>query len=194
MRLYNEAMERLYINDEERSRFLACAREFEPETRTLCEVYVYTGCRASEAIALCPALIQLERGLIGFKTLKKRKFHVREVPVPMRLCELLDNVHGVRSSQGDPNERMRPLWQVKGVRISRTTAYRRVKQVMNKAGIIGARASPKGLRHGFGTHNTQRNIPQHSIQKYLGHSSIETTAIYTTLVSDDEYEMMARTW
>lgn len=55
-------------------------------------------------------------------------------------------------------------------------------------------ACPKGLRHGYGIRNQQSNIEQHYTQKYIEHSSMNTTAIYTTLIGDGEYEMMARVW
>jgi site-specific recombinase XerD len=49
--------------------------------------------------------------------------------------------------------------QVLAVAWSRTTAWRRVQEVMRSAGIAGAQASPQGLRHGFGVAAVQADVP-----------------------------------
>ena len=69
---------------------------------------------------------------------------------------------------------------------SRTTAWRRVKEVMKTAGVQGPCAMPKGLRHAFGVNAFQKQIPQHLIQRWLGHASLRTTAIYGDATGDEE--------
>jgi site-specific recombinase XerD len=39
-------------------------------------------------------------------------------------------------------------------------------------------AAPKGLRHSFGVNAFQSNVPPHLVQRWLGHASLRTTAIY----------------
>lgn len=194
MRLFTQDMERLYINSEERERFLECARAAPPQVRTLCELFTYTGCRVSEAISLTPYNFELNAHVVVIKTLKRRGFSVRQVPLPAHFCETLDQIHDVRDIQQYFDLRRQPLWQINGVRISRTTAYRWVKKVMEEACIVGACACPKGLRHGYGIRNQQRGVQQHYIQRYMGHSSAQTTTIYTTVVGDDEHDMMEHVW
>lgn len=58
--------------------------------------------------------------------------------------------------------------------------------------MCGACACPKGLKHGYGIRNQQSNIEQNYTQKYMEHSSMNTTAIYATLIGEGEYEMKAR--
>ena len=78
--------------------------------------------------------------------------------------------------------------------MSRTTAWRTVKRVMRKAGIDGIRATTKGLRHGFGVRGVLGKVPVSVIQRWMGHSDPETTAIYLAVMDDEERELIKRTW
>ena len=53
---------------------------------------------------------------------------------------------------------------------------------MQRAGIDGPQASPKGLRHAFGVAAVQAGIPLNMVQKWLGHAQLSTTAIYADAV------------
>jgi len=57
---------------------------------------------------------------------------------------------------------------------SRTTAWRRVKEVIAAAGITGTPAMPKGLQHGFGVNAFQSSVPPHLVQRWRGHASLRT--------------------
>ena len=74
------------------------------------------------------------------------------------------------------------------------TAWRHVKAVMQAAGIRGTRASPKGLRHGFGVAAVQAHIPLNLLQRWLGHAQLSTTAIYAEAVGREEQDIAARMW
>jgi site-specific recombinase XerD len=76
----------------------------------------------------------------------------------------------------------------------RQAAWRRVKRVMQVAGIAGAHATPKGLRHGFGVANAEQGVPMATTQKWLGHASLETTAIYQQAVGREEHAFAQRLW
>ena len=85
----------------------------------------------------------------------------------------------------------------RGVRLwpwSRTTAWRRVSEVMERAGLGGIHATPKGLRHGFGIKAVTSEVPLNMTQKWLGHSRIATTAIYTNAMGPEEKQIAERTW
>ncbi len=49
MRLFDAKGNRLYLDAEERSAFLAAARDQDRKRRTFCETLFFTGCRLSEA-------------------------------------------------------------------------------------------------------------------------------------------------
>lgn len=55
-------------------------------------------------------------------------------------------------------------------------------------------ATPKGLRHGFGVAAVQSGVPLNLVQRWLGHAKLETTAIYTNAIGDEERAIAARLW
>ena len=126
-----------------------------------------------------------------FETLKKRRSGVyRAVPVPHALVDMLDLVHGLRPLQGRSDHgRGHRLWSW-----SRMTGWRRVCEVMARAGVRGPQASPKGLRHGFGVAAVTAGVPLNLVQKWLGHAQLSTTAIYAEAVGEAEHAIAARMW
>ncbi len=77
-----------------------------------------------------------------------------------------------------------------------STRYLRamVKRVARKAGVAEwERVSPHTLRHTFATHLYRETKNLRLVQKALGHSSVQTTQIYTHLV-DDELESALRSF
>jgi site-specific recombinase XerD len=186
--LYCADGQRKYIAPAERERFisaaLACPRQ---ELRSLCLTLVYTGCRISEALALCAGSIETDDAFIAIRSLKKRSrtVIVREVPIPHSLVRTLTCVH--RLGAGDGHRR---LWSW-----SRSRAWQLVKSVMVQAGITeGIHATPKGLRHGFGLHAIRSGVPLNLVQRWLGHARMETTAIYLQAMGPEEREIAQRMW
>jgi len=98
-------------------------------------------------------------------------------------------VFDLRARQSDPLLARRRLWVW-----SRTTAWRRIKAIMTAAGVCGTSAMPKGLRHTFGVAAFQANVPPHIVQRWLGHASLRTTAIYGDVSGDEERAFAARLW
>jgi len=130
--------------------------------------------------------------VIVLESLKKRRKGIfRAVPVPPALLDALDLVHGVRSAQkARDGGKGRKLWEW-----SRTTAWRRVKEVMEAAGLQeGPSVSPKGLRHGFGVGAVGASIPLNLVQKWLGHAQLSTTSIYADAVGAEEKNIASRMW
>ena len=190
MRLHDGAGRRKYLTDEERRAFLAAAEKAPRQVRTLCLVLAYTGCRISEALELTPRRIDLEAGAIIIESLKKRRRGVyRAVPVPPQVCDALNMVHGVREAREGRDGGQARLWS-----FSRTSAWRYVADVLERAGIEGPQASPKGLRHGFGVQAVSSGVPLNMVQKWLGHAQLSTTAIYADAVGAEEKSIMSRMW
>jgi site-specific recombinase XerD len=65
---------------------------------------------------------------------------------------------------------------------------------MTAASVSGLQASPKGLRHGFGVNAFQSLVPPHLVQRWLGHASLRTTAIYADVIGTEERAFAARMW
>lgn len=98
---------------------------------------------------------------------------MREVPIPPLLAQELSGLLAARQPSMDaPTDCPNYIWQNDGKRINRITGYRWIKAVMAKAGIKGAQASPKGLRHGYGIHALRSGVQQNMLQKWMGHASM----------------------
>jgi integrase/recombinase XerD len=184
--LYTRAGQRKYLTSAERVRFLettlACPR---PDLRTLCLTLAYTGCRISEALELTAASIERDAGFIAIRSLKKRGGAIvfREVPAPADLFVALGQVHGLVQASAQ-------LWP-----LSRCRAWQLVKGIMRDADIAaGPHATPRGLRHSFGLHAIRSGVPLNLVQRWLGHASMHTTAIYLQAFGDEEREIAARMW
>ena len=189
--LYDRAGQRKYLTAEERTAFLTAAEDSDRTVRTFCTALAYTGCRISEALAITADRVNLADMVIVLESLKKRRKGLyRAVPVPDHVLDALDLVHGLRKAQKsrDGGKGLR-LWPW-----SRATAWRRVTEVMDEAGLTGPHASPKGLRHGFGVTAVQKGIPLNMVQKWLGHAQLSTTAIYADAVGAEEQEIAKRMW
>ncbi|WP_298964467.1 site-specific integrase [uncultured Roseibium sp.] len=197
MRLYDQRNRRLYVNAEERERFVAATQSSSLETAALCLTLLYSGCRLSEGLSTTSSSIDAYSKFICFRTLKKRHIHeIREVPIPDTLTKLLAELIELRSEEltQKNNHSDFPLFQNSGRPVNRVTGYRWIKTVFDKAGIVGAQATPKGLRHGFGVHALRSGVPLNMLRKWMGHSSIETTAIYANAVGKEEIEIAERMW
>ena len=186
MRLYNHQAQRLYINAAERKRFLAAVDTQAPPIRAFALTLLYTGCRLSEARALTVGSCQLDERLISIRSLKKRSaVHIRELPIP---ADLVAAYRALRlPAEGN-------IWQLNGQTVSRITAYRWIKAIMASAEICGPQATAKGLRHGFGVHAIRSGVPVTLVQRWMGHSSLSTTAIYTNVLGAEEMEIAEWMW
>lgn len=112
--------------------------------------------------------------------------------MPESYLDTLDMVHGIRElvkrSTGDVLDV--PLWPW-----SRTTAWRRVSEVMVAAGIEdGPHRCPKGLRHGYGVAAINAAVPLNMLRKWMGHAQIKTTAIYANALGAEQRNIAARMW
>lgn len=178
--VHDEAGRRKYLNAGERARFLAIADRLAPRMRALCHVLAYAGCRLSEALALTIDHVDVERLTLTIRTLKRRRTIFRAVPVPQATVEML------RALSVDARGRL--------LAMHRVTAWRLVKSVMSRAGVSGPMACPKGLRHGFGICAAGHSIPASLIQRWMGHASQTTTAIYLDAVGVEERQFAGRMW
>ena len=175
---------RKYLNRHERRTYLrVISAEADPLRRAFMLTVFFTGCRISEALNLLVSRVDAAAEALTFETLKRRKPGCfRTVPIPTTLARLLQ-----RLVSGQPSERR--VWG-----FSRSTAFRMIKAAMKEANITGAMAMPKGLRHGLAVACLSVKIPLTTIQKWLGHARLETTAIYLDLLGEEEHALARRLW
>ncbi|WP_454104272.1 tyrosine-type recombinase/integrase [Methylorubrum extorquens] len=148
-----------------------------------CLVLAWTGCRIPEALALTHADLDQAGGIVSLHCLKKRRIGiVRDVPSAECVMAILDFVHDL-----EPSERR--LWP-----FGLSVGWLRIKTMVRQAGVAASAALPKGLRHGFGVHALRSGVPLSLLQRWLGHTSLSTTAIYADVLGAREREIAARTW
>jgi integrase/recombinase XerD len=187
--LYARDGARKYLNRDERQRVLAAIEFLEPRQALFALTLAWTGARVSEALALTPSSFQVERGIVALRTLKRRKHHIREVPIPPPLMEALDRNFGISPKQRDPRDADSRLWPW-----HRATAWRIIKKIMTRSQIAGRQACPRGLRHAFGVGTLQSGVPLNLTQRWLGHAQISTTAIYASASGPEELGFAAQFW
>jgi integrase/recombinase XerD len=187
--LYAADGARKYLNRDERQRVLAAIEFLEPHQALFALTLAWTGARVSEALALTPSSFQVERGIVALRTLKRRKPHVREVPIPPELMTAIDRHFAISERQRDSRSTNPRLWAW-----HRTTAWRLIKSVMLRNGITGLSASPRGLRHAFGVGTLQAGVPLNLLQRWLGHARITTTAIYADACGPEEIAFAGKFW
>jgi integrase/recombinase XerD len=182
--LFDRDGKRKYLNQSERKAyFQAASSEGDLAERTFCLTLFYTGCRISEGLNLTPQRVDLRGKTVVFETMKRRaRGFFRSVPIPESLAKMLGEI----IVPANPSV---PVWTY-----SRTTAFRLVKEGMKRAGVTGAMACPKGLRHGFAVACIAQDIPLTTVQKWLGHARLETTAIYLNATGDEERAFAKRLW
>ena len=137
--------------------------------------------RISEALNLQVEQIDFSEKVVTIRSLKKRgKVHYRQIPLPdvflREIKPILGNVGG-------------RIWT-----FSRSTASRIIKKVMNTAGISGSKACSKGIRHSYAVNCILHNVPLTLIQRWMGHASITTTAIYLNVLGEEARKFAKRTW
>lgn len=160
------------------------ARHFDTLIYSFCWFLAATGCRISEALSIGAQNIDFENRAVIIKCLKKRGRSIfRNVPLPEDLAESLQ-LWLDREYLG--TDRFWPF--------CRMTGYRRICEVMQRAGVEGPHASPKGLRHAFGVKAIQSGVPLNLVQRWLGHADMKTTAIYANAVGPEERELAERMW
>ena len=180
--LYGLNGQRKYLNQPERNRFYTTACQSKQYKRLFFLMLFYTGARISEVLNIQTNHIEAEECVVIIESLKKRKKGVfRIIPIPQQfVAELQSYTITIESNF---------LWP-----FSRRTASRYVAIAMEDAKISGIQASAKGLRHSFAVSAIRSNVPLNLIKKWMGHSSISTTAIYLDVIGQEERAFAKKMW
>jgi integrase/recombinase XerD len=151
--------------------------------RAVLELLYGTAIRVGECERLDLRDLDLVRGQVFVRTGKGRKDRV--VPLVGRAADAVESY--LRDARPelvkDPSERALFLTN-RGGRLGVKRIQDLVRMNAKAAGIT-LRVTPHTLRHGCATHLLQRGADIRHVQKLLGHASVETTAIYTRVESQD---------
>lgn len=178
---------RKYLNRFERKIFYHACKTLPLEKRLFCLMLYYTGARISEIVELQVKQLDFMDKTVIIRTLKRRSDNIyRQMPLPkFILSELLAMLDNRQKLDIDTNGR---LWT-----FQTRTASRYVKDVMNASGIYGIHACAKGLRHGFAVHAVNL-VPITKVRDWMGHASLETTAIYLQVSGTEDREWAEKLW
>jgi integrase/recombinase XerD len=151
--------------------------------RALLEVMYACGLRASEAVGMELADVDLDEGLLCArgKGSKERIIPIgRQAVTALRsYCRggrpLLIEVGGVRAQT-------KLFLNSRGSGLTRQGLYKIVQGHAVRAGL--SEMSPHTLRHSFATHLLAGGCDLRSLQEMLGHADLATTQVYTHLSAD----------
>jgi integrase/recombinase XerD len=149
--------------------------------RALLETMYACGLRASEAIGLELADLDLEAGILRARGKSSKE---RIVPIGSKAIEALAAYleHGRPRLVGlHPEPHV--FVNLRGGGLSRQGLYKIVCRHARAAGLEH-RMSPHTLRHTFATHLLNGGCDLRSLQEMLGHADIGTTQIYTHLSTE----------
>ena len=185
-----------FLSEDELTRLIAAAKEWSgPKGRqmtAMLELMYASGLRVSELVSLPENCINFDRRQVFVRGKGSKE---RVVPVaPAAIQAVFDYLE-----QRDCfiREGRRSIWlfpskSSRSGHISRDTFFKRLKELAVKAGIYPSRVTPHVLRHSFATHLLNHNADLRSVQKMLGHESINTTEIYTHILSDKLLETVQK--
>jgi integrase/recombinase XerD len=149
--------------------------------RALLETMYACGLRASEAIGLELAQLDLEAGILLARGKGSKERLVPVGSAALRALELY--LERVRPRLVGNAEESHVFVNLRGGALSRQGLYKIVQGHARSAGL-DARMSPHTLRHTFATHLLAGGCDLRSLQEMLGHADIGTTQVYTHLSED----------
>jgi integrase/recombinase XerD len=172
------------LTREEVARLLGQPRGTEPlalRDRALLELMYACGLRASEAVGLELADVDLREGLLCArgKGSKERIVPIGRQAVSALLAYLRAGRPLLLAGRPDP----RLFLNSRGSGLTRQGLYKIVQGHARDAGLH-ERMSPHTLRHSFATHLLAGGCDLRSLQEMLGHADLATTQVYTHLSAE----------
>ncbi len=169
------------LSEADMARLLAApagGRPADLRDRALLELFYSSGLRVSELAALTLQQTDLEQGLVRVFGKGSKE---RVVPVGGRArAALADYLASGRPHLVKPHTRSQFFLNNRGGALSRVRLWMIVRQYARRAGITQT-VKPHLLRHSFATHLLAGGADLRAIQEMLGHASIATTQIYTSV-------------
>ena len=160
--------------------------------RLILEMLYSTGLRVSELCSLPVKSVMFDKNkqMVNgycFLVVKGKGQKERMVPLREAVVDMLNEYISLTYKKGNFF-----LFQSGGKlkHIDRRTVENIVKYSALKTSIDVSRVSPHKFRHSFATHLLQKGLDIREIQELLGHSSIDTTAIYSKIDTSKQQHIL----
>jgi integrase/recombinase XerD len=191
VQLFDNSGNRKYLTPEERTQFKSATGKVSKDKRMFALMLFHTGCRISEGLNIETKHLDFSTGCVTIHSLKRRKQGIyRQVPLSDEYLQALDDAYDLRMLQKKGSRiQDKRLWTW-----SRRHGYEVIKEIMAIAEINGIHAVPKGLRHAFAIACIDKDIALNMVQKWMGHASMETTAIYANAQGRVERKIASKLW
>ncbi|MDB5146193.1 MAG: hypothetical protein JWQ57_213 [Mucilaginibacter sp.] len=169
------------LTQAEISRLYAAVKDDTLGLRDKAILALYYGCglRKNEGASINVRDILLDKELVYVR--KGKGYKERYVPLAgIGIADLQNYILYARPLLAGDKKDEALLLSVTGTRLSGHTAYERLQKLKKTAGI----KKPAGLhtlRHSIASHLLHSGMKLEQIQRFLGHSSMESTQIYTHL-------------
>ncbi len=151
----------------------------------LLDLFYACGVRRSEGAAIDITDIYLEQRLVHIRKGKGAK--QRYIPFTPRVAKhFVEYIESVRPFIIG-TERGAFLISIRGTRFTSQGIYDRILQLQKKSGHPGLKSKSIGvhtLRHSIATHLLHAGMPLKHIARFLGHSTLQATQVYTHLVHE----------
>ncbi len=149
--------------------------------RALLELMYACGLRASEAVGLTLADLDLEEGMLCARGKGAKE---RVVPVGRQALSALHvYFRSARPELLGSGVQQRVFLNRRGTPLTRQGLYKIVQGHARRVGLE-ERMSPHTLRHSFATHLLAGGCDLRSLQEMLGHADLATTQVYTHLSAE----------
>ncbi len=144
--------------------------------KTMLELIYATGMRASEILALKSDAINFQDGWVRVFGKGSKE---RLIPIHSTAIAWLEKYAELREARFPRQDAAEFFLSRRGKKLSRVQFWREMKALGRKAGI--SNLHPHLFRHSFATHLLQNGADLRSVQELLGHASLSTTEIYTSI-------------
>ena len=162
--------------------------KFRLRDKAILAILYSCGLRRNEAVHLDLSDILFDKERLFIR--KGKNYKERYIPINRKNAEILeDYIYESRPEFNIKNNTEALFINKNGTRMQGQSFANRLKVIIattNNKIIINKQITLHILRHSIATHLLQRNVPLESIKTFLGHSSLESTQIYTHLLKTIE--------
>ena len=148
--------------------------------KAMLAVYYGCGLRRNEGLNLDVSDILFDKNLVYVR--KGKNYRERYVPMSTGVREELQNYIDFARPTLMKSQLKALFLSVKGTRIGSNGMAERLQGLKDKA-EISKEAGLHALRHSIATHLLQSGMGLEKIKRFLGHSSLESTQIYTHIIN-----------